>query len=274
MSRWALKRSYRVHPPGQTAGMVMAASGVQTSATCKMIASSQGTERRFKSHSVSCGPSLTSDLNFINSSSDERDSKISLIIFSRSEYLKLHRFFILLNIPSNRKASMELLKQSSSHLTTEIIYITQVAMQIVLWQIKYTDDRNPSKWKAAVAQTFVSFHIGSKWAKYHHHWNCAADETSLHNKLNRKNIQVLNPYLETFSTAFLPKHLVEVPKGEVGPLIKKKKQGLLLVPLRTCMFDQGFGDKLPCDTCRPGVWWVLTHFILSNSQKCLTLWNQ
>lgn len=166
---------------------------------------------------------------------------------------------------------MELLKQSS-HLTTEIIYITQAAMQIVLWQIKYTDYRNPSKWKAAVAQTFVSFHIGSKWAKYHHHWNCAADETSLHNKLNRKNIQVLNPYLETFSTAFLPKHLVEVPKGEVGPLIKK--QGLLLVPLRTCMFDQGFGDKLPCDTCRPGVWWVLTHFILSNSQKCLTLWNQ
>lgn len=112
--------------------MVMAASGVQTSATCKMIASSQGTERRFKSHSVSCGPSLTSDLNYINSSSDERDSKISLIIFSRSEYLKLHRFFFLLNIPSNRKASMELLKQSSSHLTTEIIYITQAAMQIVL----------------------------------------------------------------------------------------------------------------------------------------------
>lgn len=73
----------------------MAASGVQTSATCKMIASSQGTERRFKSHSVSCGPSLTSDLNFINSSSDERDSKISLIIFSRSEYLKLHRFFFI-----------------------------------------------------------------------------------------------------------------------------------------------------------------------------------
>lgn len=30
------------------------------------------------------------------------------------------------------------------------------------------------------------------------------------------------------------------------------------------MFDQGFGDKLPCDISRPGVWWVLTHFILSN----------
>lgn len=45
MSRWALKQIYRVHPPGQTAGMVMAVSGVQTSATCKMIASSQGTEK-------------------------------------------------------------------------------------------------------------------------------------------------------------------------------------------------------------------------------------
>lgn len=176
MSRWALKRSYRVHPPGQTAGMVMAASGVQTSATCKMIASSQGTERRFKSHSVPCGPSQTSDLNFINSSSDERDSKISLIIFSRSEYLKLHRFFFKHTF--KEESLHELLKKSSSHLTTGIIYITQAAMQMLLWQIKYTDDRNPSKWKAAVAQTFVSFHIGSKWAKYHHHWNCAADETS------------------------------------------------------------------------------------------------
>lgn len=33
------------------------------------------------------------------------------------------------------------------------------------------------------------------------------------------------------------------------------------------MFDQGFGDKLPCDINRPGVWWVLPHFILSNGQK-------
>lgn len=177
MSRWALKRSYRVHPPGQTAGMVMAASGVQTSATCKMIASSQGTERRFKSHSVSCGPSLTSDLNFINSSSDERDSKISLIIFSRSEYLKLHRFFFLLNIPSNRKASMSC--WSSHQVTWQQKSFTSLKRPCRLYyDIKYTDYRNPSKWKAAVAQTFVSFHIGSKWAKYHHHWNCAADETS------------------------------------------------------------------------------------------------
>lgn len=180
MSRWALKRSYRVHPPGQTAGMVMAASGVQTSATCKMIASSQGTERRFKSHSVSCGPSLTSDFKFYQQQFRRtRFQNFShhfqqVWIFKTADIF----FFFFLKHTFKPESLHELLKQSSSHLTTEIIYITQVAMQIVLWQIKYTDDRNPSKWKAAVAQMFVSFHIGSKWAKYHHHWNCAADETS------------------------------------------------------------------------------------------------
>lgn len=144
MSRWALKRSYSVHPPGQTAGMLQhLESKLQLPVRWlhQVMVQKGGS-----SHSVLCGPPPTSDLNFINSSSDERDSKISLIIFSRSEYLKLQIYFF--NIPSNRKASMELLKQSSSHLTTEIIYITQVAMQIVLWQIKYTADRKSFKVKS------------------------------------------------------------------------------------------------------------------------------
>lgn len=48
-----------------------------------------------------------------------------------------------------------------------------------------------------------------------------------------------------------------------------KSTDVRLSRMTSVAFDQGFGDKLPCDISRPGVWWGFPHFILSNKQKCL-----